>query len=171
MENLRTTRPKKKLDYKRTGPYKIIQKIGELAYKLCLPQTMSSIHPVFHISLLTRYKPDTVEHRERGPSPAPPDLIEGEEYYDMEKILDAKIMGRGFGRKMHYLVKWLGHPAENNTWVPRTNLEEAEETRHRLEEFEREHPGLFVNDPAKVKTTSIAHLTYEQYYTIPWQEL
>ena len=47
--NIRTTRPCKKLDYKKIGPFKILEKIGSNAYKLELPPTMK-IHNTFHIS-------------------------------------------------------------------------------------------------------------------------
>jgi len=52
--NIRTTRPCKKLDYKKIGPFKILAKIGTSAYKLNLPTSMR-IHNTFYISLLELY--------------------------------------------------------------------------------------------------------------------
>jgi len=49
--NVQTTRPCKRLDYKKIGPFKILIKIGMSTYKLDIPPSMK-IHNTIHISLL-----------------------------------------------------------------------------------------------------------------------
>ena len=73
---------------------------------------------MFHANLITPYKEMTIH----GPnySRPPPDLVDGEEEFEVEQILDMKQMGQG--RKTHYLVKWKGYPTSDNTWEPEKNL-------------------------------------------------
>ncbi|XP_073273278.1 uncharacterized protein [Primulina huaijiensis] len=40
------------------GPFEILECVGNLAYRLALPPYLSSIHNVFHVSLLRRYVAD-----------------------------------------------------------------------------------------------------------------
>jgi hypothetical protein len=72
-----------KLLPKRYGPFQITERIGVIAYRLRLPKSMK-IHDVFHIDLLLPYK----ETEAYGPAYTrpPPDLIEGEEEYEIESI-------------------------------------------------------------------------------------
>ncbi|XP_073037568.1 uncharacterized protein [Primulina eburnea] len=49
---------KEKLAPRYVGPYEILQRIGTLAYQLALPPSLSSIHDVFHVSMLQKYEPD-----------------------------------------------------------------------------------------------------------------
>jgi hypothetical protein len=78
-------------------------------YRLELPEQWS-IHPVFHIDLLTPYR-ETIMHGPNYQRP-PPDLVEGEEEYAVEKILDSRLFGKK--RRLQYLVKWEGFPDTNN---------------------------------------------------------
>ena len=36
------------------GHYKILKRVGKVAYELELPQELVAVHPVFHISLLKK---------------------------------------------------------------------------------------------------------------------
>ena len=47
-----------KLSPRFIGPYKVIERIGLVAYRLALPPELSQVHDVFHISILRRYRSD-----------------------------------------------------------------------------------------------------------------
>ena len=76
-KNITTTRPSIKLDFRRLGPFKVTEVIGEskAAFKLDLPPTMQ-IHPVFPVSLLTPYHANSIAGREQPPPP--PVVVEDE---------------------------------------------------------------------------------------------
>ena len=83
----------------------------------CIQQwhpTTWQIHPVFHASLLSPYQ-ETNAHRPNYSRP-PPDLIGGEEFYEVEQIWDHQ--HHGWSRALQYLIKWKGSPESDNTWEP-----------------------------------------------------
>ncbi|WMV24330.1 hypothetical protein MTR67_017715 [Solanum verrucosum] len=45
---------KGKLSPRYIGPYRISKRIGNVAYELELPQELTAVHPVFHISMLKK---------------------------------------------------------------------------------------------------------------------
>ena len=80
--HLETIRPSKKLSERRYGPFEIIEKVGEAAWKLKIPKGWKRIHPVFHESLLTPYR-----GLDKNSRPVP-DLVGEVKEYEVEKILD-----------------------------------------------------------------------------------
>ena len=47
-----------KLSPRFIGPFEILERVGTVAYRLALPPSMSSVHEVFHVSMLRRYTQD-----------------------------------------------------------------------------------------------------------------
>lgn len=52
-------RRKSKLSPLHIGPFEIIHVVGEVAYELALPQDFAVVRPVFHVSMLWIYIPDS----------------------------------------------------------------------------------------------------------------
>ncbi|KAM6554167.1 hypothetical protein CsatB_014929 [Cannabis sativa] len=49
---------KGKLSPRYIGPFEILERIGQVAYRLALPPALSGVHNVFHISMLRKYVSD-----------------------------------------------------------------------------------------------------------------
>ncbi|CAN4106378.1 unnamed protein product [Withania somnifera] len=47
-----------KLSPRYIGPYEILERVGDIAYRLALPPILSVVHPIFHVSMLRRYMHD-----------------------------------------------------------------------------------------------------------------
>ena len=46
---------KGKLSPRYIGPYEILEKVGNVVYKLALLPELSSVHNIFHVSMLRKY--------------------------------------------------------------------------------------------------------------------
>ena len=119
-KNIRTNRPSKKLDDKKLGPFKVIRAINPIAFELKLPNTMK-IHPVFHISLLEPKTKDLITAHIQ--EPPPPIIIDNEEQYEVEMILDSRER-RG---KREYLIHWKGYSDSEQSWEPEENINNCTE--------------------------------------------
>jgi hypothetical protein len=130
--NIATSRPSKKLDWKRLGPYKVVRRVGLQAYELALPPTMRHFHNVFHVSLLDPVRSTSLPPRM---PPAPPALYveDNQEYYEIENILNSEYRDG----LIKYLIKWKGFPDSDNSWEPISNIP----ARGLVKEFHRRHPG------------------------------
>jgi hypothetical protein len=132
-DNLVTDEGSKKLSDLRTGPFTIVKKVGEGAYKLLLPPTMK-INPVFNVARLTSVRPDPIIGR--LPLEPAPIVVGDHEEYIIEEIIDANWYGKYF----QYKVAYRGYAKEHNEWLFQDDLLEdlgAES----LEDFEGEFYG------------------------------
>jgi hypothetical protein len=59
-----------------------------MAFQFKLPNSMK-IHPIFHVSLLEPYHASTIQGRTHKPTPLI--VVDGEQEYKIEKILDSRI--------------------------------------------------------------------------------
>ena len=97
------------------GPFIIMEKIPDIAYRLKLPEKWK-IHNIFHMSLLTPYT-ETEKHSLNFLKPSP-DLIDGEEEWEVKQILNDWT----YWCKKQYLVQWRGYALEHNSWVDKSEL-------------------------------------------------
>ena len=89
--------------------------------------------PCYNVSKLKESMEDENLH---GPThdPPPPEIINNQEEYEVERILDSRMSGR---QGLQYLVKWKGYGNEENSWEPERNLANAQDL---LQHYHRDHP-------------------------------
>ncbi|XP_070011430.1 uncharacterized protein [Nicotiana sylvestris] len=117
------------------GPYRILQRIGQVAYELELPQELAVVHPVFHVSMLKKFMGD--------PSLlVPTEIIGVKDSLSCEEIpvtiLDRQIHKLRTKEIASVKVLWRNQKVEEATW-------EAEE------EMKSRYPYLFEEQKENVE--------------------
>jgi len=114
------------------GPFKVIQQVNPVAFKLELNDWNTKLHPVFHASLLRPYAHDGVTDVR-----PPPISIAGELEYEVDSIIHRYYNRAG---QLFYVVRWKGYGPESDTREPPDNLTNCPDV---LREFlDREKRGL-----------------------------
>ncbi|WVZ52813.1 hypothetical protein U9M48_003835 [Paspalum notatum var. saurae] len=129
MRGIRRFNMKGKLALRYIGPFKIVERKGEVAYKLELPSNLSGIHNVFHVSQLKKCL--------RVPEEQAPleglDVQEDLTYTEHPvKILETSERVTRNRRVKMCRVQWKHHTEDEATW-------------EREEELRATYPGLFAN--------------------------
>lgn len=121
-EHISSTRPMQKFTKQYLGPFTVIKRIGSLSYKLDFPNYMWQIHPVFHISQLKPYPPNTIPNRTQ--SPLSPIEVDDETKYKVTKVLDSKVDQWWRACPLLYYVHWRGYEdtLDEFSWVLATEI-------------------------------------------------
>jgi len=115
--HIKSTRPKKKLDWKYIGPGIIKRVLNPAVCEVDMPG-LGAVHPVFHVSLLEPYRRDgALSH----PNEPIVDTLRsfGDDVYEIDKVLDRRPSSVG---SYEYLVQWRGYPESENSWEPGPNI-------------------------------------------------
>ena len=118
---------KGKLSLRYIWPYQIIERVGEVAYRLALPPELARVHNVFHVSMLRRYVSDPSHIIPPQPLEINPDLT-----YDEVPVTILDWKDKVLRNKTVRMVKvlWRNHSVEEATW----------ETEERMQDM---YPRLF----------------------------
>ena len=101
-----------KLSPRYIGPYRIVERIGEVAYRLELPSDHDRIHDVFHVSMLCKYIPDPSHVLIEQPVEIQENLT-----YEEEPVQILNLQEQVLRNKTIPLVKvlWRSHTVEEAT--------------------------------------------------------
>lgn len=117
------------------GPFKIIAVDSDKDnIRLDLPLVMKC-HNEFHVECLRPYNSPQQHFPSRQVPECPiAQLDEYGEKFEVDEVLDTKLVGRGKKRTRKYLIRWLGYSAQHDTWEPASCLDGCEEL---LQEFNK----------------------------------
>ena len=90
-----------KLQKRFVGPFEILEKIAQQAYRLSLPEDWK-IHPMFGIPLLKDWRTVDLQEEQLASIDDVPDVEEP--YYDIERILRWRKVKRGRRILKEYLI-------------------------------------------------------------------
>ncbi|KAL6518532.1 hypothetical protein OROGR_019034 [Orobanche gracilis] len=121
-------RKSNKLSKRFYGPFRVLEKIGQVAYRLELPP-LAQIHNVFHVSLLKRCLGDPPTQFSSLPS----QFIGSQPLLLPEDILSTRSILQNGSPTRQILVQWQHQPASEATWEP-------------LNEFTRDFPTFNLED-------------------------
>ncbi|KAL0553613.1 hypothetical protein IC582_007513 [Cucumis melo] len=120
---------KGKLSPRFVGPFEVLERIGPVAYRLALPPSLSTVHDVFHVSMLRKYVVDPTHVVDFEPLQLSGNLSYEEQPLEILAREVKRLSNRGIA-----LVKvlWRNHGVEEATW-------------EREEDMRAQYPELFKN--------------------------
>ena len=115
-----------KLSQQYVGPFEILEKVGKQAYKLAIPGHWR-VHPVFSIAQLEPAPaPGSDPYKRPVPDQPGSVYVEGDtdefKSWEVERILNKRVIRKGRGWATQYLIRWLGYGPEFDQWYNQKDL-------------------------------------------------
>ena len=112
-------RKKGKLSLRFIDPYEVLERIGQVAYRLALPPKLAKLHDVFHVSMLRKYRSDGSHIL-----PVQEVQVHADFSYDEEPKAILARQVKQLRNKQVQLVKvlWQHHDREEATWEPEATM-------------------------------------------------
>ena len=102
-----------KLSPRYIGPFEILERVGQVAYRLALPPMLASVHNVFHVSMLRKFVPDLDHVVELRPICFDKNLTYAEHPL---KILDVQVRKLRSREQKFLKIQWSRHSEAEVTW-------------------------------------------------------
>lgn len=117
--NLKTSRPCNKLDVRRVGPFLVDRMIGRNAVKLHLSPAFKRLHPVFNLSLITRFVPSVDVSRD---SDLPIITSLANDFINDGSVTRVLQFRRAPSGADEYLLRFGDASGLNDTWTPLADI-------------------------------------------------
>ncbi|XP_070031885.1 uncharacterized protein [Nicotiana tomentosiformis] len=100
-------------------PFEVLRWVGEVAYELVLPPSLSGVHTVFHVPMLRRYHADKSHVLDFN-------TVQLDESLGYEEepvaIVDRQVRQLRSKKISAVTVQWMGQPVEEVTWEAKEDM-------------------------------------------------
>ena len=127
---------KGKLSPRFVGPFEILERLGQVAYRLALPPSLSGVHDVFHVSRLKKCHAEMADTPLRDTVPLEAIQLDSDLTYEEKPVKILEFASRVTRSKIIKFckVQWSHHTEDEATW-------------EREEDLRKDHPHLFPSQP------------------------
>ncbi|XP_070034902.1 uncharacterized protein [Nicotiana tomentosiformis] len=101
------------------GPFKILERVGEVTYRLALPPRLAGVHQIFHVSMLRKYHKDSLHVLVFTTVHLDNNLTSEEESVAILDRQVRKLRSKSFSSVK---VQWRGDPIEEATWESESDM-------------------------------------------------
>lgn len=103
------------------GPFEVLGRIGEVAYRVALPPNLEGVHNVFHVSQLRRYVSDPSHVLDHSELEIGPSLTVAEQPVEILDRREKKLRNKTIPLVR---VAWSRHSPGESTWERETDMRE-----------------------------------------------